>query len=42
MPSGSWGLIKEVGLPGHHLDAEPFLFAAHDVDCIEFAALVGD
>ena len=31
--------MKEVGLLAYHFDAQAFLFAAHDMDRSEFAAL---
>src|SRR6516225_8689538 len=39
MPSGSCDSIEEVGLSAYHFDAQAFLFAAHDIDGGEFAAL---
>src|SRR6516165_2240669 len=39
MPSGSCDSIEEVGLSAYHFDAQAFLFAAHDMDGGEFAAL---
>src|SRR5215831_17379133 len=39
MPSGSCDRIEEVGLSAYHFDAQAFLFAAHDMDGGEFAAL---
>src|SRR5215472_3245534 len=39
MPSGSCDSMEEVGLSAYHFDAQAFLFAAHDMDRGEFAAL---
>src|SRR5262250_3329502 len=39
MPPGSWERIEEVGLLAYYFDTQAFLFAAHDMDGGEFAAL---